>query len=37
MYRRLCKRLSDKGELIPAEDCVFDHIKDLKKDHYLLD
>lgn len=35
MYRRLCSGLNTKGELIPADDNVFKHIKNLKKDHYL--
>ena len=35
MYRRLCVGLNCKGELIPADDNVFDHIKNFKKDHYL--
>ena len=35
MYRRVCRVLADKGELIPANDNVYDHVKNLKKDHYL--
>lgn len=35
MYRRLCSGLNDKGTLIPVEDDVYKHIKNLKKDHYL--
>lgn len=35
MYKRLCSGLNDKGKLIPANDDVYSHIKNLKKDHYL--
>lgn len=35
MYRRLCKTLDNKGELIPATDDVYSHIKNKNVDHYL--
>jgi len=35
MYRRLVKGLNQKGELIPYTDNIYDHVTNLKKDHYL--
>lgn len=35
MYRRLCKGLTDIGELIPAEDNIYDHIDNLHHDWYI--
>jgi replicative DNA helicase len=34
LYQRLCETLNSVGELIPAEDNIYKHIKDQNKDYY---
>ncbi len=35
MYTRLCEGLDDTGILIPTDENVYNHVKDLKKDYYI--
>jgi hypothetical protein len=35
MYTRLCAGLDDTGILIPTDENIYKHVKDLKKDYYI--